>query len=56
VNDYDFPCAAFVNDKFVELDKLTEDDRDVYRSYSGSYVEDVNPLWVREKGWEYDRL
>lgn len=48
VNDYDFPCAAYVNGKFVEFDKLSNEDRDIYKSYSGSYVEDVNPLWVRE--------
>lgn len=48
VNDYDFPCAAYVNGKFVEFNNLSNEDRDVYKSYSGSYVEDVNPLWVRE--------
>jgi len=48
VNDYDFPCAAYVNGKFVEFNNLSDEDCDVYRSYSGSYVEDVNPLWVRE--------
>lgn len=51
VNDYDFPCAAYVKGKFVELDKLSDEERDVYRSYSGSYTEYVNPLWVYEKGW-----
>lgn len=51
VNDYDFPCAAYVNGKFVEFNNLSNEERDVYKSYSGSYVEDVNPLWVREKGW-----
>lgn len=48
VNDYDFPCAAYVNGEFVEFENLSNEDRDVYRSYSGSYVEDVCPLWVRE--------
>lgn len=48
VNDYDFPCAAYVNGKFVEFDKLSNEDRDIYKSYSGSYVEEVCPLWVRE--------
>ena len=48
VNDYDFPCAAYVKGKFVEFDKLSNEERDIYKSYSASYVEDVNPLWVRE--------
>jgi len=53
VNDYDFPCAAYVNGKFVEFNKLSDEDRDVYKSYSGSYVEDVNPLWVRENKFKF---
>lgn len=48
VNDYDFPCAAYVKGKFVEFNNLSNEERDVYKSYSGSYAEDVNPLWVRE--------
>ena len=40
--------AAYANGKFVELDKLSDEERDVYRSYSGSYVAEVCPLWVRE--------
>ena len=51
VNDYDFPCASYVNGKFVELDKLYKDDRDLYCTYSGSYAEDVNPLWAWVKEW-----
>lgn len=53
VNDYDFPCAAYVNGKFVELDNLSHEDRDVYRSYSGHYVESVCPLWVRENNFKF---
>lgn len=53
VNDYDFPCAAYVKGKFVELNNLSNEDRDVYKSYSGSYVEDVNPLWVRENKFKF---
>lgn len=53
VNAYDFPCAAYVNGKFVELDNLSDEDRDVYRSYSGHYVEDVCPLWVRENNFKF---
>lgn len=45
VNDYDFPCAAFVKGRFVEFNNLSDEDRDVYKSYSGSYAEEVNPLW-----------
>lgn len=56
VNDYDFPCAAYVRGKFVELDKLSDEDRDTYRSYSGSYTEDISPLWTCEKEWKYDRM
>lgn len=48
VNDYDFPCAAYVNGKFVEFNNLSDEERDIYRSYSGSYVAEVCPLWVRE--------
>lgn len=48
VNDYDFPCAAYVNGKFIEFNNLSDKDRDIYKSYSGSYVADVCPLWVRE--------
>ena len=51
VNDYDFPCAAYVRGKFVEFDKLSNEDRDLYRSYSGSYVAEVCPLWTLEKEW-----
>ena len=51
VNDYDFPCVAYVNGKFIELDNLSDEDRDLYCSYSGSYTEDVNPLWVYKKEW-----
>lgn len=53
VNDYDFPCAAYVNGKFVEFNNLSDEDCDVYRSYSGSYVEDVNHLWVRENKFKF---
>ena len=53
VNDYDFPCAAYVKGKFVDLDKLSDEDRDVYRSYSGSYTEYVSPLWVRENNFKF---
>lgn len=48
VNDYDFPCAAYVNGKFVEFNLLSDEDRDLYHSYSGSYTDDISPLWVRE--------
>jgi hypothetical protein len=48
VNDYDFPCAAYMNGKFVEFNNLSDEDCDLYRSYSGSYVEEVCPLWIRE--------
>lgn len=51
VNDYDFPCAAYVKGKFVEFDKLSNEDRDLYRSYSGSYVAEVCPLWTWVKEW-----
>lgn len=51
VNDYDFPCAAYVKGKFVELDKLYKDDRSLYCTYSGSYAEDVNPLWAWVREW-----
>lgn len=53
VNDYDFPCAAYVNGKFIEFNNLSNEDRDIYRSYSGSYVEEVCPLWVRENGFKF---
>ena len=53
VNDYDFPCAAYVNGKFVDLDNLSDEDRDIYRSYSGHYVETVCPLWVRENNFKF---
>ena len=53
VNDYDFPCAAYVKGKFVTFDNLSDEDRDTYRSYSGSYIEDVNPLWVRENNFKF---
>lgn len=48
VNDYDFPCAAYVNGKFVEFNNLSDEECDIYKSYAGSYVADVCPLWVRE--------
>lgn len=44
VNDYDFLCAAYVNGKFVAFDNLSDEECDLYKSYSGSYVEDINPL------------
>lgn len=53
VNDYDFPCAAYVNGKFVEFKNISDEDRDIYRSYSGSYVEEVCPLWVRENKFKF---
>ena len=53
VNDYDFPCAAYVNGKFIEFKNISDEDRDIYRSYSGSYVEEVCPLWVREGKFKF---
>ena len=53
VNDYDFPCAAYVNGKFVDFKNISDEDRDIYRSYSGSYVEEVCPLWVREDKFKF---
>ena len=53
VNDYDFPCAAYVNGKFIEFKDLSDEDRDIYRSYSGSYVKEVCPLWVREDKFKF---
>lgn len=53
VNDYDFPCAAYVNGKFVEFKNISDEDRDIYKSYSGSYVEEVCPLWVREDKFKF---
>ena len=53
VNDYDFPCAAYVNGKFVEFNGISDEDRDIYRSYSGSYVDEVCPLWVRENKFKF---
>lgn len=51
VNDYDFPCAAYVKGKFIEFKDLSDEDRDFYRSYSGSYVEEVCSLWTWVKEW-----
>lgn len=51
VNDYDFPVAAYVKGKFVEFDNLSNEDRDLYRSYSGSYVTEVCPLWTDIQEW-----
>ena len=53
VNDYDFPCAAYANGKFIEFKNLSDEDIDLYRSYSGSYVEEVCPLWVREDKFKF---
>lgn len=53
VNDYDFPCAAYVNGKFIEFKNLSDEDVDLYKSYSGSYVEEVCPLWVRENKFKF---
>lgn len=53
VNDYDFPCAAYVNGKFIGFKNLSNEDRDIYKSYSGSYVEEVCPLWVREDKFKF---
>ena len=53
VNDYDFPCAAYVNGKFVQFKNISDEDRDIYRSYSGSYVEEVCPLLVREDKFKF---
>lgn len=53
VNDYDFPCAAYVNGKLIEFKNLSDEDIDLYKSYSGSYVEEVCPLWVREDKFKF---
>ena len=53
VNDYDFPCAAYVNGKLIEFKNLSDEDIDLYKSYSGSYVEEVCPLWVREGKFKF---
>ena len=44
VNDYDFPCAAYVKGKFVELDKLSNEDRDLYRSFRILYRRHLSSL------------
>lgn len=53
VNDYDFPFAAYVNGKLIEFKNLSDEDIDLYKSYSGSYVGEVCPLWVREDKFKF---
>ena len=53
MNDYDFPCAAYANGKFVDFKNISDEDRDIYKSYSGSYVEEVCSLWVREDKFKF---
>lgn len=48
ISNYDKPYAVFVNNKFIELNKVSEAQRINYASYSGMYVESISPLWVRE--------
>lgn len=51
VNDYDFPCAAYVNGKFVEFDNISKERSNFYCTYSGSYTEEVCPLWTFVDKW-----
>lgn len=49
--DDEFPCAAYVKGNFVEFNNLSDEERDIYRSYSGSYTDDICHLWVDVKEW-----